>query len=117
MGNQRGLVIFIPQQALDIGHQNQVFGAQSRRNPCRSGIGVDVVYLAFRIGGDGCDDRDKTAVERVGDRFNIDAGDFADEAEIFFRFQLFDFQHLAVGTAQTQRTAAVGAAARKPAIY
>ena len=49
----------IPQQALDIGHQNQVFGAQSRRNPCRSGIGVDVVYLAIRIGGHGCDDRDK----------------------------------------------------------
>ena len=107
IGNQCGFVVFIPEEAADIGHEDQAFRADGRRDLCRRRIGIDVVGIALLVCSDRGNDRNISGLERIGDGGNVHRGDFPHQAQIHIPLHFHGAEHAAVQPAEAERTASV----------
>ena len=84
LGQQRATVRPVRVDALDVGEDDELAGAERDGEGGRGRVGVDVEHLALvvEVRRDGRDDRDAARVEEVEDGPGVDLDDVADEPEV-----------------------------------
>ncbi|MNW55494.1 hypothetical protein D3C74_331540 [compost metagenome] len=84
LADERGLVRPRGVQALDVGQDDELLGAERDRERRGRRVGVDVEHLGgvVEVRCDGRDDRDASGVEQVLDRGRVDLHDVADQADV-----------------------------------
>ncbi len=86
-GNQRVLVVLVPQQTAHIRHEGSASPLERNRKLRRRDIRVDVINLARRAAGHSRDNRHITVRRRVAHDPGVYRRDLPDKAEIIFRLE------------------------------